>query len=258
MFARLVTFALALGAASAFMPAPSHSPRTVLAAAETKDDLVTLSEKLNPAVKFFDPLSLADAEFWGDSNEATIGFLRHAEIKHGRIAMFAFVGFCAQSNGVRWAWPMTTAGDSFPDLASPGAQWDAIPSVAKWQILSAIAIFELWGEGALATHYMRGGKPGVFPSFKGDGADGMKLPHPVPFDLFDPFGFSKKASDEKKASGLIKEINNGRLAQIGIMGFLAESKVDGAVPALAGKIAHYDGDYMAPFEANFHTFLQSS
>ena len=52
----------------------------------------------------------------------------------------------------------------------------------------------------------------------------------------------------------MKEINNGRLAQIGIMGCLAESKVEGAVPAIAGKIAHYDGDYMAPFEANFHLF----
>ena len=168
--------------------------------------------------------------------------------------MFAFVGFCAQSNGARWPWPMTTEGTPFPVLAAPGDQWDAIPSVAKWQILSAIAIFELWGEGALATHYMRGGKPGVFPSFKGEGENGLQLPHPVPFDLYDPFGFSKKASDEKKAAGLIKEVNNGRLAMIAIMGCLAESKVEGAVPAIAGKIAHYDGDYMAPFEANFHVF----
>merc|ERR1712216_502140 len=97
--------------------------------------------------------------------------LRHAEIKHGRIAMFAFVGFCAQSNGVRWPWPMTTEGTPFPDLASPGAQWDAIPSVAKWQILSAIAIFELWGEGALTTHYMRGGTQEFSHPSKAQGSD---------------------------------------------------------------------------------------
>ena len=43
------------------------------------------------------------------------------------------------------------------------------------------------------------------------------------------------------------EINNGRLAMIGIMGFLAEEKVPGAVPALAGLIKPYAGQVMDPF-----------
>ena len=41
-------------------------------------------------------------------------------------------------------------------------------------------------------------------------------------------------------------MNNGRLAMIGIMGFLAESKVPGSVPALKGIVQSYGGDYMAP------------
>jgi len=248
-----LVLALALGAAAAFSPVPAaRTARTGVVVQESKADLVTLAEKANPVVKFFDPLGLSDQSFWGTSQEATIGFLRHAEIKHGRIAMFAFVGFIAQSNGVRWPWAMTLEGTPFPEAGGvPGAQWDAIPAAAKWQIICFAAIFELWGEGALESHYMKGGKAGVFPSFtKGN----IQLPHPVPFDLYDPFGFSAKKSEEAKASGLVKEINNGRLAMIGLMGCLAESKVEGAVPALAGKIAHYDGDYMAPFQANFHLF----
>jgi len=42
---------------------------------------------------------------------------------------------------------------------------------------------------------------------------------------------------------------------LGIFGFLAESKVPGSVPLLVGKIPAYAGDYMAPFEANFHTMI---
>merc|ERR1712071_450798 len=90
----------------------------------------------------------------------------------------------------------------------------------------------------------KGGKPGFYPSLKTAG-----FPHPVPLDLFDPFGFSKNASPEKKAKGLVAEINNGRLAQLGIMAFVAESKVPGSVPALKGLIPAYSGECMSPFSA---------
>ena len=68
-------------------------------------------------------------------------------------------------------------------------------------------------------------------------------------DLFDPFGLSKTASPEKKEKGLRAEINNGRLAQVGILGFLAEQKVPGSVPALTGLVQPYSGEVMAPFSA---------
>merc|ERR1711879_468609 len=117
---------------------------------------------------------------------------------------------------------------------------------ARIQILLVIGFFELWSENSKVLemdgekHYMRGGKPGYFPTFK-------QIPHPVPFNLFDPFGFTKSLSAEDKARKLNIEVNNGRLAMLGLMGFVSEAKVPGAIPFLAGKIKPYDGEVMAPF-----------
>jgi hypothetical protein len=269
---RAIILALALGAASAFAPAMQGRAVTALSAGferpqdgaapvydksgmATKADLEKLAGELNPIVKFWDPLNLSGQEFWGDSNEATIAWLRQSEIKHGRVAMFAFVGYIVQANGVHWPWPMTIAGEPFPTMTNPPEQWDAIPEAAKWQIMLTIAFLEGWDESQRPLHYMRGGQPGAFPPLKGPDSN---LPHPVPFNLFDPFGLSKNKSAEAKARGLKAELNNGRLAQIGIFGFLAESKISGSVPGLSGLgIQHYDGDFMAPFAANFHTFLEA-
>jgi len=215
---------------------------------ETPSDLKALAKDQNPIVGYYDPLNLAEAEFWDQSNSATVGFLRHAEMKHGRVAMAAFVGFCVHENGIRWPWALSTQlpdYSSFEGLSAP-AVWDAIPQAAKFQIIAIIGFFEFWSESRYVleqdgtSHYMRGGKPGYFPSFK-------EIPHPVPLNLFDPFGFTKKLSDEQKARKLNIEINNGRLAMFGIFGFLAEEKVPGSVPFLTGKLIPYDGDIMVPF-----------
>merc|ERR1719231_622394 len=140
---KLLALALALVGATAFQPIRSTPARSAVKVSETKADLVELAGKSNPAVKFFDPLGLSEQNFWGTDEAATIGFLRHSEIKHGRIAMFAFVGFCAQSNGFTWPWAMQTDGTPFPEAGGvPGAQWDAISTAAKLQILGFIAIME--------------------------------------------------------------------------------------------------------------------
>ena len=67
--------------AAAFAPAPSTNNRASVAVQETKADLEVLAKDLNPILGFYDPLNLAEASFWGCTNEETIGFLRHSEIK---------------------------------------------------------------------------------------------------------------------------------------------------------------------------------
>ena len=143
---------------------------------------------------------------------ALAGWLRHSEIKHGRIAMAGFVGYCFHANGIKFPFPgpqsygaPTTlpptqapyvaerrqlqrsrhaASRSSSDLCPPCLRpsvtegmsapevWDAIPFLAKLQIIGAIGMLEHISEDKnfLAAdgmkHYMRGGKPGYMPSFR--------------------------------------------------------------------------------------------
>jgi len=211
-----------------------------------------------PGTGPWDPLSLADQEWaFGEktpfSNDATVGFLRHAEIKHGRVAMAAFLGFIAQCT------PQVSGEHTFAPYrgyvagCSPQEQWDNIPTIGKLQIFILIGMLESYGEGAASdgsyTHYMKGGVPGFYPSIKGKNNGQISL------ELYDPFGFGfRDKPADKRARGLKSEILNGRAAMFGIMGFLAEGKVPGSVPILS-KIAgfpHYDGEVMAPFAPALH------
>merc|ERR1711924_556320 len=124
---------------------------------------------------------------------------RLIEIKHGRVAMAGFVGYCLHANGFQF--PLHIPGDY--TTKSPAELWDQVPTNGKLQILGFVAFLEFFGElggrvGAPA-HYMRGGLPGAYPSFK-KFLNGV-FPHPVPLDLYDPFGIFSNASPEKKARG---------------------------------------------------------
>ena len=53
---------------------------------------------------------------------------------------------------------------------------------------------------------------------------------------------------EKKEKGLLVEINNGRLAMLGIMGMIAKSK--GLDVPFQPDVPKYAGEIMAPFSGN--------
>jgi hypothetical protein len=226
--------------------ASARPSRHAAARMEGQADLKVLAEKLNPVVGYWDPLELSTYEFWDNTNEETIGWLRHAEIKHGRVAMAGFVGYVLQANGAKFPWAPF---DSIT-ATTPPEQWDALPEAAKWQIILGVGFLEWWSEIRLdgTPHYMKGGKPGYMPDFD---AVPDKLPHWVGLNLWDPFKFTRNLTPAQKEAKLVTEINNGRLAMLGLFSFLSESKIPGSVPFLKGVIPAYGGEYMAPFEGNF-------
>jgi hypothetical protein len=99
--------------------------------------------------------------------------------------MAAFVGFCVQANGIHFPYAPF---DSI--TGSPPEQWDALPDVAKLQIIGFVGFLEVFSEHSFILekqgekHYMRGGKPGYFPELVGGkGGNGFGV-HPVPLNLW--------------------------------------------------------------------------
>jgi hypothetical protein len=232
--------ALSTASVAAFSPIPASGVQWEAkpwTSSEISDQagLQKLAVKLNPSVGYWDPLAI------GEKTKEEIAWFRHAEIKHGRIAMAAFVGFLVQTVGLQFPGQLTK-GMTFADLAATGGpadQWDALPTGGKLQILLVVGALEVCGESSVflaedgKQHYMRGGTPGYFPS--------------KPFGLWDPLGLNKKRSAEKKEKSLLAEINNGRLAMLGIMGCISASK-GLIVPGLDSlPLKPYAGEIMAPF-----------
>jgi hypothetical protein len=159
-------------------------------------------------IKSFDPFSLAKV-----GSDETFAWFRAAEIKHSRVAMLATTGYIVQAAGFHFP-GMLSKEVSFESLSAlkPFDAWDSVPDAGKAQILGTIFIAELATESQ-GTHYMKGG---AFPTI-----------------VFPPVDFSGVSADTLKRKQT-SELNNGRLAMIAIMSFIAANNIPGSVPALAG------------------------
>jgi len=164
-------------------------------------------------IKAFDPLKLASC-----GSDETLAWFRAAELKHSRVAMLAVTGYLVQASGYHW--PGMISDDlSFAQLSGlkPFDAWDQTPDNIKSWILFFAFCTELATESDAGRrggqHYMKGGKSPeiVFPRFDFSNVDAETL--------------TIKRS---------RELNNGRLAMIGIISFIAANNIPGSVPALSG------------------------
>jgi hypothetical protein len=165
--------------------------------------------------KIFDPLDLATL-----GSDKTLSFFRHAEIKHGRVAMAAMVGFLVHINHLHFPGEIGQ-GVTFESLSQMGPfeAWSGIPMLGQAQILFAIAGIEWNSESKDPDgHYMRGGTPGNLKFLR---------------SFWDPVGFTRRLSPEELKRKREAELKNGRLAMLGIMSLVAATSIPGSVPLLA-------------------------
>merc|ERR1719473_71172 len=190
-------------------------PRVVMATMMGVESMEGVS--IETGNKVWDPLKLSTM-----GSEATLRFFRHAEIKHGRVAMAAMVGLLVHINHIHFPGYLSpTFNVSFEELSKMGPfeAWNNIPLLGQLQILWTIAGIEHASECLNpAGHYTKGGTQGDLKFLK---------------NFWDTPGFTKNLSAEQLAKKRTAELRNGRLAMIGIMSVCAATSIPGSVPFLA-------------------------
>lgn len=179
---------------------PVHGPTRASGVSMAIEDLVGgINEPIfggSPEGKIFDPLGFG-------KDEASLYRRRVVEIKHGRVCMLAFLGMTVGPNELFTPSNQLLSPSldlHFDDIPGGIAALDKVP-VAGWaQIVAVVGIHELT---IAKQDYTK--EPGEVPTFLG-------------FKPDDPAVFREKQ---------LKELKNGRLAMIAVLGEMFAQKVSG-------------------------------
>ncbi|KAJ1450301.1 putative plastid light harvesting protein [Pelagophyceae sp. CCMP2097] len=173
------------------------------------EDMVGVSGPLG----FFDPLGLST-----DLEPGRLAFYKEAELKHGRVAMLAAVGFLVQEQ-------VHFVNGPFGGIDSP-----SYVSFEQGWLKNGLWVGLAIGAGNLEEKSVKSFVPLDGPWLEEQNAD--RLFRVIPGRLTGDYGFDplniKPEDPEELAAVQLKEINNGRLAMFGILGMVAQELVTGA------------------------------
>lgn len=207
-----------IASAQAFAPA-SHNARVSTTALHEKVPCFGATPLLGEVFfgeNYWDALTTE----WGSAE--TGKYIQAAEIKHGRSAMVATVGFALQKIGVTFdkisphEYLSVTKGIKFADLAAMGPieAIRTVPAEGWMQIFGAIAAVEIYE----LTHRDGAIKYGesVAPGLQAGGLTGDLGWNPLKI----------KVTDRRR----LVEIQNGRAAMFAICAWVANEMIPGSVP----------------------------
>jgi len=237
-----VLLASLLGASSAFSPvfkarngiAPLLAAEVEAAPAAETPAAVDMDTVFGVSVETGGKCTPLGKALLSGAKPEAVKWFQNAEIKHGRIAMVATIGFLVQKLGVHFplylgptgsncfhpasdeAWMISrSSGVTFSDIAA-AAPLDAIKMVpgAGWL---QIAVVAGWFE---CVAYNRQYNPGFEDAIPGDYG-------------YDPLGFTKGEGGLERPelkSLRLKEIKNGRVAMLTIAAWVSNEAIPGAFP----------------------------
>ena len=206
---------LSLAVNSLSFNAPALAPRAGRAAVRMQEAAMTPEAEAPPPEPVFsvkdmpgitDPLGFFDPlNFCEDASEGKIKFYREVELKHGRVAMLAALGFLV--------------GEQFHPL------WGGAIDVPSYIAFQETPLQTFWPAVILLLAV-----PEVFSVFTFESPNvekwAIKADH-VSGDLgFDPLGL-KPAGEAELLNMQTKELNNGRLAMLACAGIVTQELVTG-------------------------------